>query len=125
MFKAKPHPGEQRTARGGRSCRGSHRRLSQNLLADGDGEKAPGHPHELIIALGGDYVVKGVRYLLRQDGKIGGMVTRYGFYMSEDEKNWGELAAIGAFSRDIKEKEVVFSRVDGELREIGVLTSST
>ncbi len=72
------------------------------------GEKAPSHPHELVIALGGDYVVKGFRYLPRQDGKIDGMVTRYSFYVSEDEKDWGELAATGTFSRDITEKEVVF-----------------
>jgi hypothetical protein len=34
------------------------------------GTKAPIHPHELVIALGGEHVVKGFRYLPRQDGKI-------------------------------------------------------
>jgi hypothetical protein len=53
------------------------------------GEKAPRHPHQLIIALGGDYVVRGFRYLPRQDGKMDGMVTRCSFYVSQDGVNWG------------------------------------
>jgi hypothetical protein len=51
------------------------------------GAKAPLHPHELVLALGGEYVVRGWRYLPRQDGKTEGVVARYSFYVSEDSVN--------------------------------------
>jgi hypothetical protein len=56
----------------------------------GMGAKAPVHPHELVIALGGDHVVGGFRYLPRWDGRTEGMVGRYSFYVSEDGVNWGK-----------------------------------
>jgi F5/8 type C domain len=106
-----------------------------------NGQKPP-------CALGGDYVVNRSRYLPRQDGKIDGGVTRYSFSLSEDEKNWGELAETGILSTDITGKEVVIpgqvrsfvrfvahAEVNGGPRtnrvvlgrptEVGVLTSST
>jgi hypothetical protein len=72
------------------------------------GAKAPRHPHELVIALGGSYSVRGVRYLPRQDGSLDGTVARFSLYVSEDEEDWGEAVATGFFSRDAAEKEVVF-----------------
>jgi F5/8 type C domain/Fibronectin type III domain len=73
------------------------------------GTKAPVHPHELVIALGGDYVVNGLRYLPRQDGKREGMVARYSFYVSEDGMDWGKAVITGTFSRDAAEQEVTFT----------------
>jgi F5/8 type C domain/Fibronectin type III domain len=70
--------------------------------------KASGHPHELVIALGAEYVVRGFRYLPRQDGKSDGMVEQYSLYVSEDGKNWGEAVTTGTFPRDIAVKEVTF-----------------
>jgi hypothetical protein len=72
------------------------------------GAKAPRHPHELVIDLGGSYNVRGFRYLPRQDGSPDGTVARFSFYVSEDEEDWGEAVAAGTFSRDAAEKEVVF-----------------
>ncbi len=77
------------------------------------GSKAPMPPHELEVALGGEYVVKGFRYLPRQDGKTDGTVARYSFYVSEDGVNWGEAVATGTFSRGSVEKEVVFTEKQG------------
>jgi hypothetical protein len=72
------------------------------------GAKAPIHPHELGVDLGGEYSVRGFRYLPRQDGKTDGMVGRYSFYVSEDGEEWGEAVATGMFSRGTGEQEVTF-----------------
>jgi hypothetical protein len=77
------------------------------------GAKASLPPHELVIALGGEYTVSGFRYLPRQDGKFDGMVGRYSFYVSNDGKDWGEAATTGTFSRNIAEQEVTFPGKDG------------
>jgi F5/8 type C domain len=51
--------------------------------------------------------------ILRQDGKIDGMVARYSFYVSENGVNWGRAVATGTFSRDPAEKEMVFPEKQG------------
>ena len=77
------------------------------------GAKAPRLPHALEIALGGEYVVTGFRYLPRQDGKTDGMVARYSFYVSADGVNWGKAVATGTFSRGSVETDVVFPETQG------------
>jgi hypothetical protein len=77
------------------------------------GARASLPPHEVVIALGGEYTVRGFRYLPRQDGKTDGMVGRYSFYVSEDGKDWGKAVATGTFSRDIAEQEVTFPGKEG------------
>jgi hypothetical protein len=73
------------------------------------GSRASHHPHELVIALGDEYMVRAFRYLPRQDGKSDGMVARYRFFVSEDGQNWGNAIAVGKFSKDKVEKEVAFA----------------
>jgi hypothetical protein len=77
------------------------------------GARASVPPHELVIALGGEYAVSGFRYLPRQDGKTDGMVGHYSFYVSEDGKDWGKAVTTGTFSRDIAEQEVTFPGKEG------------
>jgi hypothetical protein len=77
------------------------------------GAKAPRHPHELVIALGDRYSVRGFRYLPRQDGSLDGTVARFDFYVSEDGEDWGKSVAAGIFSGDAAEKEVVFPEHKG------------
>jgi hypothetical protein len=60
------------------------------------GPRASRHPHEVVIALGGEYIVRGFRYLPRQDGKTDGMVERYSFYVRQDGEDWGLRAVGGA-----------------------------
>jgi hypothetical protein len=71
------------------------------------------HPHEVVIALGGEYIVSGFRYLPRQDGKTDGMVGRYSFYVRQDGEDWGEAVTTGSFSRDIPEQQVSFPEKAG------------
>jgi F5/8 type C domain len=72
------------------------------------GARGSVHPHELVIGLGGEYMVRGFRYLPRQDGKRDGMVARYSFHVSVDGQNWGTAAAMGTFSGNTTEQEVTF-----------------
>jgi hypothetical protein len=77
------------------------------------GSRVSLHPHELVIALGGEYMVRGFRYLPRQDGKTEGMVGRYSFYVRQDGEEWGEAVTTGSFSRDRAEQQVTFPEKAG------------
>ena len=77
------------------------------------GSRVSLHPHELVIALGGEYMVRGFRYLPRQDGKTDGMVGRYSFYVRQDGEEWGKAVTTGSFSRDITEQQVTFPEKAG------------
>jgi F5/8 type C domain/Fibronectin type III domain len=77
------------------------------------GPRASRHPHEVVLALGGEYMVRGFRYLPRQDGKTDGMVERYSFYVRQDGEDWGEAVGSGSFSRDITEQQVSFPEKAG------------
>jgi hypothetical protein len=77
------------------------------------GPRASRHPHEVVIALGGEYMVRGFRYLPRQDGKTDGMVERYSFYVRQDGEEWGEAVTTGSFSRDTTEQQVSFPEKAG------------
>jgi len=77
------------------------------------GARASVPPHEVVIALGEAYVVRGFRYLPRQDGQTDGMVGRYSFYVSDDDKEWGSAVTTGTFARGSAEQEVTFSAKAG------------
>ena len=77
------------------------------------GARASVPPHELVIALGGEHMVSGFRYLPRQDGQTDGMVGRYSFYVSDDDKEWGSAVTTGTFARGSAEQEVTFSAKAG------------
>jgi alpha-L-fucosidase len=61
-----------------------------------DGEKAP--PQEIVIDLGEEVVVKSFLYLPRSDGTTRGIVDQYAFYVSADNRSWGEPVATGEFA---------------------------
>jgi hypothetical protein len=77
------------------------------------GSRVSLHPHELVIALRGEYMVRGFRYLPRQDGKTDGMVGRYSFYVRQDGEDWGKAVTAGSFSKDIVEQQVTFPEKAG------------
>lgn len=79
------------------------------------GARASVPPHELVIALGGEHMVSGFRYLPRQDGQTDGMVERYSFYVSADGQEWGQAVTTGTFSRGSAEHEVTFPGKEGSL----------
>jgi hypothetical protein len=73
------------------------------------------HPHEIQIDLRRAVVLKGFRYLPRQD-MTNGRIARYEFYVSSDDRapsagwSWGTPAARGTFPNDAAEQEVLFKR---------------
>jgi hypothetical protein len=79
------------------------------------GARASVPPHELVIALGGEHMVSGFRYLPRQDGQTDGMVGRYSFYVSADGQEWGNAVTTGTFSREMAEQEVTFPGKEGSM----------
>ena len=70
------------------------------------GSDAP--PHEIVIDLGVEQVVRGFRYLPRQDGGTNGRIAEYQFYGSIDGVTWGVPRASGMFADTDQEQEVLF-----------------
>jgi len=57
----------------------------------------PMPPHEIVIDLGANYSLTGMRYTPRQDDNQNGMVKDYEFYVSNDKTNWGSAVKTGSF----------------------------
>ena len=70
-------------------------------------------PHEIQITLRESSVLRGFRYLPRQDGTSNGRIGRYEFYVSADGINWGAPVATGTFVNDATEKQVLFAAKAG------------
>src|SRR5215831_348097 len=70
-------------------------------------------PHTLVLDLGGQYQVDGLRYLPRQDGNPNGTIAGYQFYVSSDGTTWGSAVAAGTFAADTTEKTVRFPATPG------------
>jgi YVTN family beta-propeller protein len=74
----------------------------------------PPLPHRLIINLGGDYRVSGLKYLPRQDGRTNGTIARFQVFLSADGVTWGEPVASGDFTplaAAAAEKTIYFSNI--------------
>ncbi len=65
--------------------------------------------HDLVIDLGGQQAVGGLRYLPRQDGSNVGNITQYEISVSADGLDWGSPVAEGTFSGTTGIKEVRFT----------------
>src|SRR5262249_24806130 len=66
-------------------------------------------PHTLVLDLGGQYQVDGLRYLPRQDADSpNGTIAGYEFYVSPDGTTWGTTVAAGTLAADTTEKTVRF-----------------
>jgi hypothetical protein len=72
------------------------------------------HPHEIVIWLGGDYVVGGFTYLPRQDGSLDGTVAKYSLYVSADGVNWGTAVKSGTLAKNASKKKVLFAGRAGQ-----------
>ena len=75
---------------------------------------SPQPPHEIVIWLGGNYIVGGFTYLPRQDGSLDGTVAKYSFYVSADGVNWGNPVANGTFAKNANKKKVLFAGRAGQ-----------
>lgn len=68
------------------------------------------YPHWVDFDSGEAKDIKGFTYLPRQDGGRNGDIKDYTIHVSLDGKNWGEPIHKGSFSRDKKEKRVLFKK---------------
>ena len=73
----------------------------------------PAYPHQVVLSLGGQYTVSGLRYLPRQDGTLNGTVGKYSIYVSADGSTWGSAVATGTFAADATRKDVSFTGKSG------------
>jgi hypothetical protein len=70
--------------------------------------ETPKYPHVLEIELREPMVVKGFRYLTRQDGNRNGRIAAYEFFVSTDGLKWDKPLASGTFADDDSLKTVLF-----------------
>jgi len=73
------------------------------------GPGAPDYPHELCVELKEPAMIRGIRYLPRQD-MSNGWIQDYELYVSLDGKQWGKPVATGRFAADRRAKKVVFEK---------------
>ncbi len=70
-------------------------------------------PHEIVIDMGAEHVVTGIRYLARQDRGWNGTIKDFEVYVGDDPKRFGKPAAKGTFKKTKKAQEVDFPPVKG------------
>ncbi|MGD9852474.1 MAG: discoidin domain-containing protein [Nitrospirales bacterium] len=91
----------------------------------GFGSAKPGHipgngdPKAVILALGGDYLISGFRYLPYSWTKC----TQYEVYVSATDGNWGSPVASGTWANDSTEKTVSFPPTPGAFLRIRFLNN--
>src|SRR6478736_4380712 len=73
----------------------------------------PAPPHEIVIDLGGNYSLTGMRYTPRQDDNQNGMVKDYEFYVSADKTNWGSAVKTGSLGTGKAATTVTFTAKSG------------
>jgi hypothetical protein len=66
-------------------------------------------PHSLILDLGKLHLVKGMRYLPRQD-MTNGRIAEFTIHVSDDGQDWGEPVASGTFPPDAGLQIIRFSQ---------------
>ncbi len=74
------------------------------------GSRDPRPPHAIILDLGGEYEISGFAYLPREGGG-NGTIKDYEFYLSNDNKNFGQPVIKGAFTEFSAENIVKFDRL--------------
>jgi hypothetical protein len=67
----------------------------------------PGYPHEIVVGFDKSVSLKGFRYLPRQDMRKG-WIGDFEFYVSDDDRDWGEPVVKGRFSGGSQWQTVVF-----------------
>lgn len=67
------------------------------------------HPHELVVDLGSEYVLRGFHYLPRLDGCGNGTIKAYEVYVARSKKDFGDPVTQGTFSHVAENNVVSFS----------------
>jgi hypothetical protein len=70
-------------------------------------DENPPCPHEIIIELNPPSSIKGFTYLPRQDEEVNGTIKDYEFYISDDDKDFGQPVTKGTMPNEGKGKATV------------------
>ena len=105
---------------------------SMNLACDGDINTfwhtvhnqyylAP-YPHEIVLSLGKEETIKGLKYTPRQDSSEG-RIAKYEVYVSVDGKSWGKPVTSGTFDKSSDIKIINFSQCSGKFLKLKAFSS--
>ncbi len=79
-------------------------------------------PHELVIDLGAEHSVRGVRYLCRQDSGWNGAIKDAELYVSSDPEDFGEPVLKTTFKKTKEAQEVTWKPVRGRYVRLRALS---
>ena len=80
------------------------------------------HPHELVIDLGSERVIRGFRYLPRQDGGWNGAIARCEFSVSTAPDGFGEPIVTTVFKKSRAAQEAACDGVRGRYVRLRILS---
>jgi hypothetical protein len=80
------------------------------------------HPHELVIDLGGEATVRGLRYLARQDNGWNGALAAVEVAVASSPDGFGEPVAKTTFTKQKQSQELLFAPVHGRYLRLRVLS---
>lgn len=81
-------------------------------------------PHHITFQLSAPYIVSGLRYLPRQDGKLFGIITQYAVHVSLDGTSWGTPVAQGTWAGTSALQEVTFTGIQARYVRLVAIASA-
>ena len=78
-------------------------------------------PHELVIDLGAQRTIRGLRYLARQDGSFNGGFKDFDLTIGDTPGQFGEPTLMGAFKKTKEPQEATCKAAKGRYVRIRVL----
>ncbi len=85
-------------------------------------DENPPCPHEIVIELIPPSSIKGFTYLPRQDDQVNGTIKDYEFYVSDDDKSFGQAVKKGTFDEGSGKKTVAFDPKKGRFIKLRALS---
>jgi hypothetical protein len=79
-------------------------------------------PHELVIDLGGQYSIRAILYLTRQDTGWNGSFGKCEVFVSSDGKSFGEPVCTPTFGKIKKAQEAAFPETNARFVKIRILS---
>jgi arylsulfatase A-like enzyme len=86
------------------------------------GNKLAKHPHELVIDLGAETNIRGIRYLARQDAGWNGALVKCVFSVSNSKEDFGAPVAAVTFKKVKTSQEVTWDPVKGRYVHLKILS---
>jgi len=80
------------------------------------------HPHELVIDLGIEQSVTGVRYLARQDGGWNGALAKCEFFIGNSDQEFGKIVAKTTFRKLKTAQQATWKPVSGRYVLVRILS---